>query len=169
MDINKYSKEIHEANKLVGWWDDPNRCLYTVVQMISTEIAEATEGERKNLMDDHLPHLKMGEVELADVLIRTLDFGGYLGFELEDISMSLSSRDEWNAPKLHYYLNSLLFCTSPYNWSSGLWSMFVCRVIQAAEILGYDIEYAMTEKLAYNAKRSDHKRENRQLDNGKKF
>ena len=35
-----------------------------------SEIAEAMEGERKNLMDDHLPHRKMAEVEIADAYIR---------------------------------------------------------------------------------------------------
>ncbi|XUM19805.1 hypothetical protein ACRAVF_19255 [Bradyrhizobium oligotrophicum S58] len=37
--------------------------------LIVSEIAEAMEGERKSLMDDHLPHRKMVEVELADTLI----------------------------------------------------------------------------------------------------
>ena len=75
-DFNAKAKEIFEQNKAVGWWDDMNRCIYQTLQLINTEIAEATEGARKNLMDDHLPHRKMEEVELADVLIRTLDLGG---------------------------------------------------------------------------------------------
>ena len=36
--------------------------------LIVSEIAEAMEGERKDLMDDKLPHRKMAEVELADAL-----------------------------------------------------------------------------------------------------
>ena len=77
-DLNQLSQDIHAANVEKGWWDnDP--CIYTKMQLISTEIAEATEGWRKDLMDDHLPHRKMEEVELADALIRTLDLGGRLG------------------------------------------------------------------------------------------
>lgn len=38
------------------------------------EISEAMEGDRKNLMDSHLPHRKAVEVELADLFIRALDF-----------------------------------------------------------------------------------------------
>ena len=55
-DINELAKRIYEQNKAVGWWDDPNRCLFTTRQLIITEIAEATEGFRKNQQDDHLPH-----------------------------------------------------------------------------------------------------------------
>ena len=76
--IDEYAQQIHKQNVQVGWWDNPDECIYQKMQLISTEICEATEGERKNLMDDHLPTPKMGEVELADALIRTLDLGGRL-------------------------------------------------------------------------------------------
>ena len=71
--VNAMSKKIYEQNKSVGWWDNPDRCLFECLQLISTEIAEATEGCRKDLMDDHLPHRKMEEVELADAAIRAMD------------------------------------------------------------------------------------------------
>lgn len=47
-----------------------------------SEISEAMEGDRKNLMDDHLPHRKMIEVELADAIIRILDLAGYLELDV---------------------------------------------------------------------------------------
>ena len=76
--INEYAKAIHAQNVAAGWWPE-KRCLFEAIQLVSTEVAEATDGERKDLMDDKLPHRKMGEVELADALIRLLDFGGYMG------------------------------------------------------------------------------------------
>lgn len=52
------------------------------LMMIVSEVAEAMEGDRKNLMDDKLPHRKMIEVELADALIRILDLAGFLGLDV---------------------------------------------------------------------------------------
>lgn len=50
--------------------------------LIHSEVSEAMEGHRKNLMDDKLPHRKMLEVELADALIRIHDLAGFLGLDL---------------------------------------------------------------------------------------
>lgn len=51
--------------------------------LVVSEVAEAMEGERKNLMDDHIPHRKMAEVELADALIRIFDYAGGFGYNLQ--------------------------------------------------------------------------------------
>lgn len=51
--------------------------------LIVSELAECMEGERKNLMDTHLPHRRMAEVELADVLIRLFDYAGAYGYDLD--------------------------------------------------------------------------------------
>ena len=40
--------------------------------LIHSEISEAMEGARKDLMDTHLTHRSMMEVELADAIIRIL-------------------------------------------------------------------------------------------------
>jgi NTP pyrophosphatase (non-canonical NTP hydrolase) len=40
------------------------------------------EGDRKDLMDDKLPHRKMREVELADAVIRIFDLAGAYGMDL---------------------------------------------------------------------------------------
>src|ERR1700758_5278692 len=44
--------------------------------LIHSELSEAFEAERKDLMDDHLPEFKGVEAELADALIRILDYAG---------------------------------------------------------------------------------------------
>lgn len=51
--------------------------------LIHSEISEAMEGERKNLMDDKLPHRRMAEVELADALIRIFDYAAAYRYDLE--------------------------------------------------------------------------------------
>lgn len=132
--LNLMSKEIHEHNKKVGWWSKEQDCVFLKIQLASTEIAEATEGERKDLFDDKLPHRKMGEVELADCLIRLLDIGGRCEFqisnsfqqwccdvengtnctltgirEFESLNLTESSSHHSRAIKLHYLLNECLF------------------------------------------------------------
>ena len=54
-----------------------------MIALIHSEVSEAMEGLRKNLMDDHLTHRKMAEVELADAIIRICDFAGSKEYDLE--------------------------------------------------------------------------------------
>lgn len=104
----------HGAAAKAGWWDREKtwetvpRCLMLIV----SEVAEAMEGDRKDLMDDKLPHRKMLEVELADAMIRIADLAGALNLDLGG---------------------------------------------------------AIVEKIKFNANRSDHKKENRSADGGKRY
>lgn len=175
--LNEKAVEIHANNITVGWWDNPNQCLITKVQLIITEICEATEGERKNLMDDHLPHRKMGEVELADALIRTLDLGEYLG--LTCLPYHIDPLFENQQPAyLHYKLVEIVTsfgrCVE-YRKTMAIenlnvsYTKLVFKILKVAEILGYDLQGAMDEKLAYNKHRADHKREARAAAGGKQF
>ncbi|MER9278744.1 hypothetical protein [Mesorhizobium sp. M0522] len=116
MDLNEYAHDCHAANQ--HWWHHPKtgerleRNKGELLCLIHSEISECMEGERKDLMDDKLPHRKMAEVELADALIRIFDYAG---------------------------------------------------------AYGYDIEGAVREKRAYNAKRADHQAEARLAANGKRW
>lgn len=116
MNLNDLSATVHAAN--IKWWQDIEtgaplkRNKGELLCLIHSEISEAMEGERKDLMDDKLPHRKMAEVELVDALIRILDY------------------------------------------SAGF---------------GYDLQGAFDEKMAYNAKREDHKHEARRIAGGKQF
>ena len=69
-----------------GWWpkgSTDNPLMFSnKLMLIVSEVAEAMEGDRKNLMDDKLPHRPMREVELADVLIRVFDLAGAYGMAL---------------------------------------------------------------------------------------
>lgn len=50
-----------------------------------SELSEGVEGIRKNLPDDHLPHRSMEVCELADVLIRILDYAGAYNLPIAEV------------------------------------------------------------------------------------
>lgn len=87
MNLNDLSKMVHESNH--KWWTDMEtgvritRNKGELLMLIVSEIAEAMEGERKGLMDDHLVHRSMAEVELADAMIRIFDYAGAFGYDLQ--------------------------------------------------------------------------------------
>jgi NTP pyrophosphatase (non-canonical NTP hydrolase) len=79
--INNLVSKVYQQNLNAGWHSKP-REIGTCLMLIVSEISEAMEGDRKSLMDDHLPHRKMLEVELADAVIRIMDLAGREGLDL---------------------------------------------------------------------------------------
>lgn len=82
MNITELVKIAHQDSIDAGWHKSP-RDKGTLFMLIVSEIVKAMEAERKNLMDDKLPHRKMAEVELADAVIRICDYCGLYGYDLE--------------------------------------------------------------------------------------
>lgn len=102
--LNSLAELCHANSKNAGWYTDLKtgkpleRNTGEMLMLMVSEISEAMEGERKNLMDDKLPHRKMAEVEMADVLIRVFDFCGYRGYDIgravaEKINFNLNRPD----------------------------------------------------------------------------
>lgn len=103
--LKQLQKEIHDQNVKAGWWNDLvtgeklNRNMGELLCLVHSEISEAMEGHRKNLMDDKLPHRSMLEVELADAVIRILDIAE--GFNL-DIEGAIDEKRSYNSNRLDH-------------------------------------------------------------------
>jgi NTP pyrophosphatase (non-canonical NTP hydrolase) len=104
-------QQCHGANVKAGWWSslgsNPNdsnkpqkyklhRNVGELLMLCVSELAEAMEGDRKNLQDDKLPQYKMIDVELADALIRICDLAGARGAPLGEI---LAAKMQYNAQR----------------------------------------------------------------------
>ncbi|WP_347837751.1 hypothetical protein [uncultured Planktomarina sp.] len=86
--IEALVEDSHGAAVKAGWWNDPetgehkDRNNGEMIALMHSELSEALEADRKDLMDDHLPDRPGVEVELADTLIRIFDFAGARGLDL---------------------------------------------------------------------------------------
>jgi len=101
--LNAIAECIHADNE--SWWRDLetgqwlNRNINELLMLIVSELAEAMEGHRKDLMDDKLPHRKMFEVEIADTFIRLFDLAG--GMNL-DIAGAIREKLEYNRTRIDH-------------------------------------------------------------------
>jgi NTP pyrophosphatase (non-canonical NTP hydrolase) len=101
--FNDLAKQIHADN--AHWWHEPvtgerlKRNKGEMLMLMVSELSEAMEAERKDLMDSHLPNRKGVEVELADLFIRALDYAGAYGLDLDG---AIAEKRTYNATRLDH-------------------------------------------------------------------
>lgn len=177
--LNELAKIVHNNN--AKWWHDLDtgapieRNKGELLMLVITELAEAVEGVRKNLMDDKLPHRKMEEVEMADAYIRLLDFAGGFNLTLHWISTEETEQDlklSDNKAESVFQICGILIM-SRLNWGGDDFGVGVSAILASIRLychkFGHDLDGAVNEKRAYNLTREDHRHEHRKTANGKKF
>lgn len=99
------AKVIYDQNCKVGWHDEaatvpPAYYVATKIALAHSELSEALEGVRKDLMDDHLPQHKMEAVEYADAIIRILDLAAHRGYDIGAVIFDKLAYNLWREKHL---------------------------------------------------------------------
>lgn len=90
---NLLAEDIHNNAKNKGWWDG-ERNDGEIIALIHSELSEALEHLRNgNSVDDHIPAYLGVEAELADVVIRIMDYAKARGLLVAE---AIIAKSEYN-------------------------------------------------------------------------
>lgn len=80
--FNTQAKLISSFMAAQGFWESDN--TGEKIALMHSELSEALEADRKSLPSDHIEGFSGVEEELADVMIRILDFAGHHDLRLAE-------------------------------------------------------------------------------------
>src|SRR5690349_15350685 len=109
VEINRLRDRCYNESYTAGWHTNSatgellERNKGEMIALVHSELSEAMEGERKGLMDDHLPTRPMAEVEMADGVIRIMDYCGRWNY---DIGGAIIEKIEYNRKRADHKLEN---------------------------------------------------------------
>lgn len=107
MNLNELALECFVNN--MDWYRDPETGEHIVrnkgelIALIHSELSECLEYERKGGLDKHVPRFLGAEVEMADAVIRILDYCAYCGY---DIDGAVRAKLEYNRTREDHRLEN---------------------------------------------------------------
>lgn len=103
-EFKKKSQEIHETAKSKGWWEK-DRNDAEIICLMHSELSEALEALRTgNNPSEHIPAFSGLEEELADIIIRIMDYSEYKKLKLAN---AIEAKNQFN--KSREYKHGKLF------------------------------------------------------------
>lgn len=182
--IHNEGVRMHQLNS--KWWHDIDTGEPLDLDrgerifLVMSELVEAGEAYRKNLMDDHLPQYKGEVVEIADTLIRLFDmrygYGYYQVHQPGECALKATGRGNvlGALAEIAFKLEAVHFLMYTEPNEPALHAMAIDQVIEAvfnyAWWRGYGgiLREVYEAKAEYNMRRIDHTHEHRRGEHGKK-
>lgn len=107
--LSQFAQELHQTSRAKGWWDDRDKLSLTkagqvhvdigCIALMGTELAEAIENVRAGYTpDDKVPEFSGVEAELADAIIRALDFAAARKLRVVE---AMFAKSEMNKGRTH--------------------------------------------------------------------
>jgi NTP pyrophosphatase (non-canonical NTP hydrolase) len=102
--FSSLSYRAHQNSVNHGFWavDNPDGVIHKLsrIALMHEELSECVHGLRKDLKDDHLPNRSMEVVELADTIIRIMDYANAYELPLAEVILQKMAYNE-KRPFMH--------------------------------------------------------------------